>query len=80
MKLKRFAGSCACKKSDRAKVTIEEIAGRTRAGEALVAGGVPHKSGGKVCLHFGEAVGDFGADSHLFWLVLRVRGRRLWGV
>ena len=28
-------------------------------------------------LHFGEAVGDFGADSHLFWLVLRVRGRRL---
>ena len=31
-------------------------------------------------LHFGEAVGDFGADSHLFWLVLRVRGRRLGGV
>ena len=41
---------------------------------AVVAGGVPHKGGWKVCLKFGEAVRYFRVDSHLFGLEIRVWG------
>ena len=42
---------------------------------AVVAGGVPNKGGGKIRLHFGEAVRNFRVDCHLFGLEIRVWGK-----
>ena len=44
-----------------------------RTGQAVAAGGVPHKSGWKVCLKLGVAVRNFRVDRHLLWLGIRVR-------
>ena len=56
-----------------AKLTRTDLAA-FRAGEARVAGGVPHEARGEIRLEFGKAVGDFGTDCHLLWLELRVWG------
>ena len=44
-----------------------------RTGQAVAAGGVPHKIGWKVCLKLGVAVRNFRVDRHLLWLGIRVR-------
>ena len=42
---------------------------------AIIAGVVPDEGGGKVCLHFDEAVRNFRVDCHLFGLEIRVGGK-----